>query len=92
VYSPSESVNVGRVTVTTTPTLIRPAIGDRANCNVRNIGGADCDIGPSSSVTAGAAYPLYSASKDSLDIRWQGAIYAVTASGSTTIAYFEELT
>src|SRR2546423_1087115 len=81
-----------QVSVSATATKVVDANAARANCTVRNIGATDCYLGSSAAVTTGNGFPLYSAGKDPFDIKWTGAIYAITASSTTTVAYFEEST
>lgn len=72
--------------VGTTATLLRAANANRINLNVRNLT-ADAYIGDSA-VTAATGHLLKAG--DAFDIKWAGAVYAITASGTTTFSYFEE--
>src|SRR4051812_22628362 len=79
-----------QISVSSTATLVIAANAARANCTVRNVGATDCYLGSSSAVTTGNGFLLTSAGKDALDVKWTGAVYAITASSTTTVAYFEE--
>jgi hypothetical protein len=88
---PSTGASARRVTVTATPTKIADVNGARVVCTVRNVGAADCDLGPDNTVAAGAGFLLTSAGLDSLDIAYTGTIYGVTASGTTVVCVWEEV-
>lgn len=78
----------GKVSVTTTATLICAQDDNRTNIILLNEGATDCRIGTTSSVTAGGATDgilLQAGASISLDNFAN--IYAITASGSTTISY-----
>lgn len=79
-----------QVSVSSTATLVLGANAARAHATVRNVGATDCYVGSSSAVTTSTGMLLTSAGKDAFDITWTGTVYAITASSTTTLAYWDE--
>jgi hypothetical protein len=81
----------GSVSVSATPvggTLVRPANPNRLQVFLTNSGSNTVTISLSSNAVAGSGIVL-SAGQSTAFQTYTGAIYAITASGSTTVAYTE---
>ncbi len=85
------TLNTGAVTVTSTATLIKAANTARQAMVIQNLGpSADIYVG---TATVTVATGLRIAVNDALDgIVFTGAIYGITASGSSDVRFFEEAT
>jgi hypothetical protein len=86
--------NTGQVTVTATATRVRTAQTGRTVVTVRNISGSsgpDVWVGPTNGVTSTTGYLLRAAGFDAQDVKWTGEVWAITASGSATVTYAEEI-
>lgn len=78
----------GKVSVTTGVTLISAQDDNRTNIILFNEGSDDCRIGTTNAVTAGGANDgILLQAGASLSLNNFASIYAITASGSTTISY-----
>lgn len=84
----ARSGNFGKVSVTTAATLIAAQDDNRTSIILLNEGSTDCRIGTTNSVTAGGANDgILLQAGASLSLKNYASIYAITASGSTTISY-----
>ena len=78
----------GKVSVTTAATLIAAQDDNRTSIILLNEGATDCRIGTTNSVTAGGANDgILLQAGASLPLNNYASIYAITASGSTTVSY-----
>lgn len=78
----------GKVSVTTAATLIAAQDDNRTSIILLNEGSTDCRIGTTNSVTAGGANDgILLQAGASLSLKNFSSIYAVTASGTTTVSY-----
>lgn len=84
----AQSGKYGKVSVTATATLVVAQDDNRLSVVLFNEGSADCRIGTDASVTSGGASDgLLLQAGASLSLKNFSSIYAVTASGSTTVSY-----
>ena len=83
------------VSVTTSSQIIVAANYDRTSLVVANDSTVTCYLGPTSAVTASGSaandgVPLYANQHlTEEEIPWKGDIYGITASGTSTIKYWE---
>lgn len=79
-----------QVVVSTTPILIVAADNARRQFRMQNQGAVAVYYGPDDGITPSNTVNLPAGGFETFDDRWyRGAIYGVTASGSSTIAIWE---
>lgn len=81
---PAPKLTSSRVTATTSPTQLVPG-GAIRSAIIKNLGGAAVDLG-SSTVATGAGYPLGAGEALTVDFVDTAPLYAVTASGTISLA------
>lgn len=88
-----DSIATGQVALnSSTPTVVVAARRGRVRVVVRNLSASITVYVGGSAVAAGDGFPIFSNTPagESLSIFTEAAVYAIAASGTPSVAYFEE--
>lgn len=79
----------GATTVGTSATLVRAARTTRVGLTLQNLGSVDVFWGTTNAVTTASGLKLAAGIAVEIDARYSGDVYAIVASGTADVRYFE---